>query len=187
MPKVYVDAGISLDGFWAGPDGTSLFPIEEMHRSGLIAPLVERTGAVVMSCRSFELAEDPDWYACNYEYQMPIHVFTDAPPSRHPKEDCGLTIAFHSTFDEALECAKKSAAGKDIAIIGEHSAVAAAIAADQCDELYLRVVPVVCGGRESLMASAGIRRSFKIVDVRTTESVVHLRLQRVKDGDPDRN
>lgn len=79
MPKVYIDAGVSIDGFWADPDGTSVFPVDEMHRSGLIAALVERTGSVVMSRRSFEMVGDPDWYACNYEHQVPIHVFTDAP------------------------------------------------------------------------------------------------------------
>lgn len=183
MPRVYVDAGVSLDGFWAGPDETSVFPVDEMHRSGLMKPLVERTGAVVMSRRSFEMAEDPDWYACNYEYQVPIHVFTDATPSRKPKQDCGLTFAFHATFDEALEAAKEAAGAKDVAIIGEQSAVEAAIAGDHCDEIFLRLVPVVCGGGERLMDESGIRRSFEIVDVLRTGSVVHMRLQPVKDED----
>lgn len=184
MVKVYVDAAVSLDGFWAGPEGASIFPVDEMHRTGLITALVERTGAVVMSRRSFEMANDPDWYACNYEYQVPIHVFADVLPRRHPREDCGLTFAFHETFLEALDAARKSAGPKDVAIIGERSAVDAVMAADQCDELYLRVVPFVCGGGERLMDQTGIHRSFEIIEVQKTESAVHIRMQRARNSQP---
>jgi hypothetical protein len=33
------------------------------------------------------MAEDPDWMADNYEYQVPIFVFTDKAPEKHPKEN----------------------------------------------------------------------------------------------------
>ncbi len=181
MQKVYVDAGMSIDGFWAGPDGDSVFPIEEMHRSGLVEELVDRTGAVVMSRRSFEMASDPDWYACNYEHQVPIHVFTDRPPSVHPREECGLTFTFHPTFSNAVAAAKVSAGERDVAIIGERSAVVAAITADVCDELYLRIVPVVCGGGERLMDDRSLASKFAVRSVVTSENVVHIHFHRATD------
>lgn len=177
MGKVFIDAAVSIDGFWAGPDGNSIFPVEEMHRSGLMSELVDRTGSVVMSRRSFEMA-DPDWYSGNYEFQVPIHVFTDLPPARRPVEGNGLTFAFHDDFASALLAARQSAGEKDIAIIGERTSVDAALAADKCDEIYLRLVPTVCGGGERLMDRLGENRTFSIVSVKTTGNVVHMHLQR---------
>ena len=180
MGKVFVDAAVSMDGYWAGPDGNSIFPLNEMHRTGLINELVARTGSVVMSRRSFEMAYDPDWYAGNYEFRVPIHVFAENPPSHHPREDCGLSFTFHQDFAAALLAARQSAGDRDVAIIGERSSVDAALAADQCDEMYLRLVPTVCGGGERLMDRIDEKRCFSIVNVKTTDNVVHIHLQRSK-------
>jgi dihydrofolate reductase len=178
MTRVFIDSAMSIDGFWADREGQSVFPLGDMHSSGLIEALVDRTGAVVMSRRSFEMAEDPDWFAGNYELQVPIHVITDAPPTKHPKED-GVTFSFHKNFAGAIAGARRSACGRDVAIIGERSAVEAAIAADEVDEIYLRIVPKLCGAGEPLIKDLrDVHREFDLFDVKTTGNAVHIHLMR---------
>lgn len=179
MTRVFIDSAISIDGFWADRDGKSVFPLRDLHNSGLVKELVDRTGAVVMSRRSFEMAEDPDWFAGNYELQVPIHVITDSPPATHPKEQGGVTFSFHKTFADALAGARNSARGRDVAIIGERRAVEAAFRTDQLDELYLRIVPTLCGAGERLIGELGdVRDDFQIFDVKTTNNAVHIHLLR---------
>jgi dihydrofolate reductase len=179
MTRVFIDSAMSIDGFWADREGQSVFPLGDMHSSGLIEALVERTGAVVMSRRSFEMAEDSDWFAGNYELQVPIHVITDAPPTKHPKEDGGVTFSFYKDFAGALAGARNSARGRDVAIIGERSAVEAAITADEVDEMYLRIVPRMCGAGEPLIKDLrDTRIEFDLFDVKTTENAVHIHLVR---------
>ena len=179
MTKVFIDSAMSIDGFWADRDGRSVFPLKDLHTSGLINDLVDRTGAVVMSRRSFEMADDPDWFAGNYELQVPIHVVTDAPPPRHPREDGGVTFSFYNDFADAIAGARKSARGRDVAIIGERSAVETAIAVDEVDEIYLRIVPKICGTGEPLMRElGGVHREFDLLDVQTTSHAVHIHLVR---------
>src|SRR5688500_15948611 len=134
MTKLVIDAAMSIDGFWADEAGRSVFPVGEMHDAGLVDELTERTGAVIMSRRSFDMADDPDWYACNYEHQVPIHVVTEAPPERRPREDCGLSFIFVPTFADALSRARDASGGKDVMVIGEKSMVEAALASGEVDE-----------------------------------------------------
>lgn len=118
MGHVIVDAAITIDGFWADANGASVYPRDEMKKAGLTDALAKRIGAAVWSQRSFEMADDPDWFACNYELQVPLHVVTKAPPPKHPKEACGLTFNFHRTFEEAIAEALKSSGSRDVLIIG---------------------------------------------------------------------
>jgi dihydrofolate reductase len=186
MTKVFIDSAMSIDGFWADRDGRSVFPLDDLYSSGILKTLVDRTGAVIMSRRSFEMASDPDWFAGNYELQVPIHVITGQPPAKHPKEDCGVTFSFHANFADALAGARTAAGGRDVAIIGERSAVEAAIAADAVDEIYLRIVPKICGSGEPLMRDLGdVRSVFDISNVNTTGHAVHIHLVRNRDAEND--
>ncbi|MGH2528433.1 MAG: hypothetical protein ACRDH0_03690 [Actinomycetota bacterium] len=65
-----------------------LYPgLEALHGTVYMDTMIEETGAVVMGRRTFEVAEDPDWYVGNYEFQVPMFVRTHNPPSAAPKED----------------------------------------------------------------------------------------------------
>jgi dihydrofolate reductase len=179
MTKLVIDAAMSIDGFWADEAWNSVFPVDEMHDAGLVEELTSRTGAVIMSRRSFEMADDPDWYACNYEHQGPIHVVTDAPPQRHPKEDGGLTFTFVPTFAEALQRARAAAGAKDVMVIGEKSMVEAALLSGEVDEIYLRLVARTVGAGTRLIDTPGIiPQDYRINAVRQTEHVVHIHLVR---------
>jgi dihydrofolate reductase len=142
---VVLDAAISLDGFWADGDGKSVFPVREMYEAGLVGGLSLRTGAIIMSDRSFRMSEDPDWYADNYELQAPVWVVTDNPPATTPKENDRLKFNFVETFPEALVGARHAVRDRDIMLIGEASVAQAALNADAVDEMILRIVPKVLG------------------------------------------
>jgi len=57
------------------------------------------------------MAEDPDWYAGSYEFQVPIFFFTDKFPKRHPKETDKLTFSFVTDGIESAIRQAKAAAG----------------------------------------------------------------------------
>jgi dihydrofolate reductase len=108
------------------------------------------------------------------------------PSRRLLKEDCGVAFSFHANFADALAGARTAAGGRDVAIIGERSAVEAAIAADAVDEIYLRIVPKICGSGEPLMRDLGdVRSMFDISNVNTTGHAVHIHLVRNRDAEND--
>lgn len=75
MSKVIVGVTMSLDGFINEPDGSVgwLYPdLETLRDTGPLQESIQTTGAVVMGWNAFAMAEDPDFYAGNYEYQVPI-------------------------------------------------------------------------------------------------------------------
>lgn len=55
---------------------------------------IAETGAVLMGKKTFEMADDPDSYVGNYEFQVPILVLTHHPPRVAPKQDEHLTFTF---------------------------------------------------------------------------------------------
>jgi dihydrofolate reductase len=178
MGRMIIDAVTSLDGFCADSRGKSVFPVENMHRSGMVASLVDMCGAVVMSRRSFESVSDPDWFADNYELQAPIFVVTDAPPHRHPRENDHLAFHFVSGFPEAFELAKKAAGEKAVLAIGEPSTVQAALLSGMADEMWLRFVPRATGGGTPLFGPGLPGKDFFVSAMETTPDSVQMRLQR---------
>ncbi|MDF3420108.1 riboflavin biosynthesis protein RibD [Sulfitobacter sp. KE29] len=176
MSAVVLDVGMSIDGFWADENGSSIFPVEEMHHAGLIAPLVLRTGAVVMSRASFEMASDPNWYADNYEYQVPIFVISAYPPSIEPTGNGRISIDFLPNFDAALAAARKACGERDIMIIGEASAAQSAMASGELDEIYLRIVPRVMKTGIPLFDGSALNRDFRRTSVTMTEEATHIHL-----------
>src|SRR4030043_2442306 len=118
---------ISLDGFAEDSAGSvgALYPdLEELDRTSVLKESIENTGAVVMAWKEFAMAEDPDWIAGNYEYQVPIFVFTDEIPEKHPKETDRLTFTFVTNgIESAVRQARLAAGRKDVTIIGSVTTV----------------------------------------------------------------
>ncbi len=129
MPKLY-------------PDLDTLRNTEPLRES------IQNTGAVVMGWNAYARAEDPDWYAGNYEFQVPIFVLTHAVPKRLPKETGTLTFTFVTDgIESAIGQAKAAAGDKDIAVIGGASTAQQCIQAGLADELHIDIMPVLlCGG-----------------------------------------
>ena len=94
------------------------------------------------------MANDPDSYAGNYEFQVPIFVLTHAVPKRKPKETGQLTFTFVTDgIESAIEQAKVAADNKEVAVIGGASTIQHCLQAGLADELHVDLMPVLlCGG-----------------------------------------
>lgn len=173
-----IDAATSQDGFCEDARGESVFPVEEMHLSEMPISLIDACGAVVMSRRSFERIEDPDWFADNCELQAPIFVVTEAPPARHPKENDRLEFHFVSSFPDAFQQAERAAGEKAVLAIGEASTVEAALLSGMADEMWLRIVARSTGGGTPLFGPGLPGKDFYVSALDTTPGTVIMKLQR---------
>ena len=151
MAKVISGMTMSLDGFIndrSGSVGALYLDFDTLRDSEPLKESIQNTGAVVMGWNAFAMAEDPDWYAGNYEYQVPIFVLTDEVPERPPKEASRLSFTFVTDgIESAIRQAKAAAGGKDVTVIGGASTVQQCLKAGLADELEIDIMPVLlCGG-----------------------------------------
>jgi len=97
MARVIAGMTMSVDGFVADRSGSTdrlYTDLERLHGTEYMNAMIEATGAVIMGRKAFDMAEDPDWYVGNYEFQVPIFVVTHRPPRVAPKQDDHLTFTF---------------------------------------------------------------------------------------------
>jgi len=145
LAKVILGLTISLDGFAEDRDGSvgALYPdLNTVNDTEVMQESIRTTGAVVMAWKEFAMAEDPDFYAGNYEYQVPIFVFTDKAPKKHPRETDKLTFTFVTDgIKSAIKQAKVAAGDKNVNIIGSASTTQLVIKAGLADELEIDVIP----------------------------------------------
>jgi dihydrofolate reductase len=140
---------MSLDGFINDGHGSvgALYP--DLPALQEILPMkesIKNTGAVVMGRNSFNMAEDPDSLADNYEYQVPIFVLTHQPPQRQPKENGAISFTFVTDgIESAIRQAKAAAADKDVTVIGATNTAQQCLRAGLVDELHIDVMPVLLG------------------------------------------
>ena len=151
MGKVILGMTISLDGFINDRGGSvgALYPdLDTLRNTEPMRESIQNTGAVVMGWNAYAMAEDPDSYAGNYEFQVPIFVLTHKAPKRHPKETHDLTFTFVTDgIESAIGQAKAAAGDKDVAVIGGASTAQQCLTAGLVDELHMDIMPVLlCGG-----------------------------------------
>jgi dihydrofolate reductase len=104
-----------------------------------MAELIRETGAVVLGRRTFAMAQDPDWYVGNYEFQVPIFVVTHTPPAVLPAQDENLTFTFVTDgIASAVKQAKAAAGDRAVKVIGA-SVVRQAVRAWLADELHVLI------------------------------------------------
>jgi dihydrofolate reductase len=149
MGRVIAGQTISLDGFVADAEGRleALYTdLAELGESEYLRTSIEETGAVVMGRRSFEMADDPDSYADDYEYQAPLFIVTHHPPPVKPKENDRLTITFVTDGVESAVAQAKAAAGdKAVTVVGGVDVIGQLLHAGLVDELHVDVVPILLG------------------------------------------
>jgi dihydrofolate reductase len=159
MAKVICGMTMSLDGFVNDRDGSvaALYAdLTELRNTELLRDSIESTGAVVMGRRAFDMAEDPDSYAGNYEYQVPIFVLTNDVPKRHPRETDVLTFTFVTDgIENAIAQARAAAGDKDVTVVGGPSTIRQCLSAGLADELHIDVMPVLLGGGLRLFDDGG--------------------------------
>jgi dihydrofolate reductase len=177
MAKVILGMTMSLDGFVNDRNGdvSRLYPdLEALRTTGFLQEVIQTTGAVVMGRHAFAMADDPDWFAGNYEFQVPIFVLTHAVPAKHPKETEPLKFSFVTDgIESAITQAKAAAGEKDVQVIGGASTFQQCLQAGLCDELHLGIMPVFLGD--------GLRL-FEHLDAE------HIQLEKIKviDSPPER-
>jgi dihydrofolate reductase len=162
---------MSLDGFVEDRAGSvsRLYPdMEALHQTEVLKELIATTGAVVMGRRAFAMG-DPDGYAGNYEFQVPIFVLTHHPPEKMPRQDDKLTFTFVTDgVASAIRQAKAAAGERNVVIIGGASTTQQCLRAGLVDELQIGIVPVVLGGGKALFDAAtadGLRlEKLRVVD-----------------------
>lgn len=150
MGKVILGMTMSLDGFINDENGSveALYPdLAALRETDPLRESIQNTGAVVMGRNSYAMSEDPDWFAGNYEYQVPIFVLTHEPPQKHPKETGQLTFTFVTDgIKSAIRQAKIAAGDKDVNIIGAASTAQQCLQSGLADELHVDIMPILFGG-----------------------------------------
>lgn len=140
---------MSLDGFINDRNGSvaSLFPdLDELRNTEALEEAIRTTGAVVLGRNAFAMADDPDYYAGNYEFQVPIFVLAHEPPKKHPKETDDLTFTFITDGIESAVAQARAAAGeRDVVVIGGASVAQQCLRAGLADELHIDIMPVLLG------------------------------------------
>jgi dihydrofolate reductase len=160
MAKVILGTTISLDGFINDRIGSvsALYPdLATLPETEPLRESMRNTGAVVMGRNSFAMADDPDSFADNYEYQVPIFVLTHTAPNKIPRETNRVTFTFVTDgIESAIAQAKAAAGDKDVTIIGAASTTRQCIRAGLADELHIDIMPVLLGGGLRLFEDIGV-------------------------------
>jgi len=147
MGKVVLGMTMSLDGFINDRNGSvdALYSdFDTLQESEPMKESIRTTGAVIMGRNAFAMAEDPDLYAENYEFQVPIFVLTHQAPEKHPKESDDLTFTFVTDgIESAVEQARAAAGDKDVTVIGGASTIQQCLRAGLADELQIDIMPVL--------------------------------------------
>lgn len=153
LAKIVLGMTMSLDGYINDRKGSvgCMYPnLDELRKSEVLQESIRNTGAVVMGRNAYAMSDDPDLYAGNYEFQVPIFVLCDNEPKKHPKETDELTFTFVTEgIESAIAQAKTAAGDKEVTIIGGASTAQQSIKAGLVDELQIDIMPVLlCGGLE---------------------------------------
>lgn len=140
---------MSLDGFVSDPQGRldALYAdMDTFRESEVLQESIRNTGAAILGRNAYDMAEDPDSYADNYEYQVPIFVLTHRPPRRRPRETASLTFTFVTDgIESAVRQAKAAAGDRDVTVVGGASTTRQCLRAGLADELHIDIMPVLLG------------------------------------------
>jgi dihydrofolate reductase len=138
---------MSLDGFIndrKGGVGTLYPDLEALQNTAPMRESIQRTGAMVMGRRAYGMADDPDSYAGNYEFQVPIFVLTHEIPKRLPKQTDKLTFTFVTDgIESAIRQARAAAGDRDVTVIGGARTAQQCLRAGLADELHIDIMPVL--------------------------------------------
>jgi len=190
MTKVVADITMSLDGYVTGPDpgpeqglgagGEALHewafnddPVDAAQlRTG-----TERSGAVVMGRRLFDIVDGPNgWndevgYGAREAGSPPFFVVTHAAPDAQRLE---LDFTFVTDgMASAIEQARVAAGTKDVVIMGGGDVIAQALGAGLVDVLHVHLAPLVLGAGTPLFHDTG-RIPMRQVDVQVSACATHL-------------
>jgi dihydrofolate reductase len=207
MSKVFVDLGMSLDGFIAGPNGGAKNPLGDnglkIHEwmfkqksfrrhlgmeggetnntnDDIIENIFNRIGANIMGKKMFIEGE------ANWPDESPFHcpVFVLTHEKREPWERPGGTTFYFTDEDihTALGRAKNAAGKKDVRISGGARTIQQYLNTGLVEEFIIHIAPIFLGTGVCLFEHLDKTKfSFKINKVIDSPDVTHL-FYRVKNN-----
>lgn len=184
MSRVIAGLTVSLDGYFEDADGTfsALYSdFEELMGSTYMKTSQAETGAVLMGRRTFDEAPDPDSYAVDYEYQVPLFVLTHRAPEHEPARNDRLWVTFVTDgLESAVAQATAAAGDRAVTVVGGADLNRQLLAAGLADELRVDVMPLLLGGGRRLFdgLAPGVRlEKIGVEDVGARTSL-HFRVLR---------
>lgn len=184
MGKVILGFTMSLDGFINDRNGSVADLYHDLDTLRYAKPLkesIQDTGAVVMGRKTFTMG-DPDAYAGNYEYQVPIFVVTKHPPKSQPKQTDQLTFTFVTDgVESAIQQAKAAAGDKDVTIVGGANIASQCLNAELVDEIHMDIMPILLVNGLRPFEHIG-KQSVELRKIAVMETSVrtHLKFQIIK-------
>jgi dihydrofolate reductase len=198
---VFVDVGVTLDGYLAGPNrgprnpmgGSSTIIHQWLWASAtfrehvglpggdatspddaIVKEIFGRAGAYVMGRHMFEEGE-VGWPE-NAPFHAPVFVLTHTPREPWPRPG-GTTFHFVTDgIESALEQARAAAGGKDVRISGGAATIRQYIQAGRVEEITLHISPVLLGAGIRLLDGLGpADLALEQMDVVASPLVTHVR------------
>jgi dihydrofolate reductase len=200
MSKVFVDVGISLDGYIAGPNGGPNNPLGDegikIHSwmfkqksflshlklpggetdnidNDIIDSIFNRIGANIMGKKMFVEGE------ANWPEESPFHcpVFVLTHEKREPWIRLGETTFYFTdeSIQDVLKKAKQAAGKKDVRISGGARVIQQYLNTGLIDEFNIHIAPILLGSGVPLYEHLDKSKfSFEIKDVVNSSEVTHL-------------
>jgi dihydrofolate reductase len=200
MTRVVADITMSLDGYVA-PPGASSPPdgdvgmhdlqawvvVQDPVDSEVLQHATQRTGAVVMGRRLFDIIDAPDVWTKDMAYgaqpadpTIPFFVAShSAPRDVRLQREVGLSFTFVNSLTAAVERARAAAGDGNVVIMGGGDVVGQALDEGLVDELHLHLSPMLLGDGTPLFRP-GTRQRYRQHQVRPSTNAVHLIYQRVE-------
>ena len=176
---------------WVFPTNT----FQRMHGTGVGAAGVdddyaargfENLGAWILGRNKFGPIRGPwpdeawkGWWGDEPPYHVPVFVLTHH--ARPPLEMKGGTIFHFVTggIQDALDRARKAAAGKDIRLGGGVATIREYLRAGLVDEMHLAVSPVLLGSGENLLAGIDLLAlGFRVREQVASDKALHVVVSR---------
>jgi dihydrofolate reductase len=192
MTKVIADITMSLDAFVtapnAGPEaglGDDGMPLHDWVFRGheidqaVLAETTERSGAVVMGRKLFDVVDSPGGWGDDIGYgahnvgRPPFFVVTHAPPASRRLTNLDFTFVTGGVAAAIDQARAVCPPDKDVVVMGGGNVIAQALGAGLLDELTLHVSPIVFGGGTPLFDGVG-RRQLRQTDVRVSPYATHI-------------
>ena len=156
---------------------------EKGRDSDILSEAFERSGSYVMGRNMFDPVGGPwdensqlGWWGDTPPFRGPVYVVTHH--EREPLQLGETTFTFVTEgVESAVEQARGTAGGKDVAIAGGASVFQQALRAGLVDEFQLHIVPILLGEGTRLFEAGGRQMRFEITRVIESASVTHVRYE----------
>jgi len=152
--RVVLDMAMSLDGFVAGEDDADVglhqwyFAGDDAGNRQISGESIQRTGALVMGRRTYELGAQADGFVEN-PYRVPHFVLTRQPPIRAAKGETRFVFVTDGV-ESALRQAQVAAGTRDVTIGGGAWTAQQFLKAGLVDAIQLHLIPVLVGSGKRL-------------------------------------